>query len=988
VSKRFIESPLFPVDVVNEASVKEKEGGGKPDYWEMVFWWTRKPLIGARSIIAGALLDENTDPRNFLRLVGLDSERASQRVNPRLTLSLREKFSRTKLLDPFAGFGSIPLEAVRLGLGEVVAVELLPTAYVFLKAVLDVPKWATDRDLDGKLVREVEEWGERIVKRLIEDPDIKELYDPDVAVYIGTWEVRCSYCNRYTPLIGNYWLARVKEKAGRYKRLAWMEPVARGDRVEINVVDLNRELGQPEITAKVSENIVEVKTASYRVPEANINARSSLARCLHCNRVMPGEGDQWYVKLALREWNEKIEKYLNGEASLEELKQCLARPRLLAKVKVVERNLEFEPATEEDEERLWKALEKLRAMWGDPDIPIEPIPEYESRNIWVFLYGFNRFFKLFNPRQLLTLVKLVKLIREAGKNIEEEKLREGWSREEAFKYAEAVTTYLAIALCKYADFNSTTTRWNPGWLKFEESLSTRGIAMMWSWTDSAPTAPFTGTWLRSLQNIVEGLSYLASAVSGSSSKVRVLLDDAISLSKLGEERFDLIVTDPPYRDDVPYTELSDFYYDWLKRALIDVEDGVLKPRFYPEAFFECIDEKCTGFTEIRAQWERFAPLEISVNSGRAEFFKKIVGVEAGSDMDFEEKLSKAFKRMAELLKDDGLIVTYYAHMDPSAWTALIEAGWRKAGLKVTSSYVMVTESKHRVIARGKVALDASVVVVWRKELGGVALLHDVERRALEESSRRVEEAIKTRGTTFDINLFLRALSGALSMFTSHSKLVPEVSTSEIVNKAFSIALRGLVEGVHKYADLGRLLDPYASAYLALKLITRTSRGDAESKKRVEARFRRGRVDKTFASLLGVFGGIKVDSLIASRVLAKSEEGLVLLEPEPEKLEEPAMRRALEALLNEKGLDPSKPETFRTSIDVLHYLELKALQLSSEQFRRLYGDLEKNPKMSPRASEAVDLAKALYLVLPESDPEKICCKRILSHLGLIQLGGLR
>ena len=77
----------------------------------------------------------------------------------------------------------------------------------------------------------------------------------------------------------------------------------------------------------------------------------------------------------------------------------------------------------------------------------------------------------------------MRLIREVGRRVEEEKLAEGWSKEKAFEYAEAVTTYLSIAMLKYADFNSVCTRWNPGWLKYEETLSTRGIAMMWSWVD-------------------------------------------------------------------------------------------------------------------------------------------------------------------------------------------------------------------------------------------------------------------------------------------------------------------------------------------------------------------------------------------------------------------------------------------------------------------------------------------------------------------------
>jgi putative DNA methylase len=977
----------FPAQRISIESAREKTGGGRPEFWEMVFWWTRKPLISARSVIAAALLDGNVDLLSFYRLIGLDSGKVPHRVNPKVTSDLREKLSRIRLLDPFAGFGSIPLEAIRLGIGEVVAVELLPSAYVFLKAVLEKPKWAVDRKLGKQLVTDVEKWGEWITGRLREDPDIKELYDEEVATYIGTWEVKCPYCSRYTPLIGNYWLARVQSGEGRYERLAWMEPLVIGERVEVKIVDLNKELGLAEISARIRENTIETSKGAYKVPEANIDAGSSLATCLHCNRAMPGKKDNWYVKQTLREWNSRLERYLNGEINLEDLKQSPARPRLLVKVKIVNKDLEFEPATQEDDEKLWKALEKLRAIWGDPDIPVEPLPPYGSRgmggDLKTVIWGLDKWYKHFNPRQLLTLVKLVKLIREAGKKVEEEKLKQGWSREDAYEYAEAVTTYLAMALCKYINYYSLATRWHSGLLIPGESLSVRGIAMMWNWTDSAPYAPFTGTWLRSLQNMDEGLSYLINAVSGSFSCVRVLLDDATSLSKLGDEKFDLIVTDPPYRDDVPYAELSDFYYVWLKRALSDSDGVSLRPRFYPEAFFECLDPGCNGYVEVRSQWEKYAPLEASVNTGRAEFFREIRDVEAGSDSDFVKKLGESFKRMTELLRDDGLIVTYYAHTDPSAWEALIEAGWRRAGLRVSAAHVIATESEQRVTAHGKVALDASVVVVWRRSPGEIARLLDVERGALEESVRAVQEAIKTN-TPRDINLFLRSFTAAMSVFTSYSKLVPEITTTELVNKAFQLALRGLVEGVYKEAGVERPLDPYASVYLVLKLITRSDTGEGSESRR-RAGFRRARIDRSFASLLGVFSNIDVGNLLQLKILAKEREDLELLEPEPVETTESGIRRSLEELLREKNIDVDKPEALRTSVDLLHYLELQALRLTSEQFKKLYEELETR---NPRVGEAVQLARVLYRVLPESDPEKVCSRRILQHLGLLVLGGSR
>jgi putative DNA methylase len=207
MEKRFIESVHFPFSVISEASAVEK-GPGRPPHWEMVFWWTRKPLISARAIIAGCLLPEKTSVGEFLYGIGI--RRKGKRADGRIVfdgaphrVKPRYRFEGVRLLDPFAGFGSIPLEGLRLGL-DVSAVELLPVAYVFLKAVLEYPAKYGER-----LVRDVERWGRWVTERLKEDPMIRELYEDNVAVYIGSWEVKCPHCGRWTPLVGNWWLARV-----------------------------------------------------------------------------------------------------------------------------------------------------------------------------------------------------------------------------------------------------------------------------------------------------------------------------------------------------------------------------------------------------------------------------------------------------------------------------------------------------------------------------------------------------------------------------------------------------------------------------------------------------------------------------------------------------------------------------------------------------------------------------------------------------------
>jgi putative DNA methylase len=799
----------IPIDAINEYSAVEK-GPGRPPHWEMVFWWTRKPLAGARAVVAASLLpaDAYQTPEQFLNdlFPCRHSRKTVHACNP--ASRLVEKIRGKKVLDPFAGFGSIPLEAARLG-AEAVAVELLPTAYVFLKAVLEFPRRVKPQD--------VEKWGRWVVERLKEE--IKELYDADV--YIGTWEVKCPVCSRHMPLVGNWWLARVRGKEG-YERLAWME--WRDGRIEIR--DLNEECRKEgggscdELKAEVSTRgeeggSVVWRGRRYAVPLKNIDARREAAQCLYCraeinHRVVNGklvkgkksEGD-WYVKWALRQWNANYERYLKGEITLEELKNSPARPTLLAKVRIENGDLKFQPATPQDVEKLWKAAEELRKMWGDPDIPIETVTPYGSRYLFPILYGFDKWFKLFNPRQLLVLVKLVKLIREAGRLAEEEKLREGASGEEAKKYAEAVTTYLGITLVNFVDFNSLATYWETVWAGNKRTMAFRGIAMTWNWIDLWPFANTTGSLQKSLTNILESLTYLHNLLQSTSGSVDVVLDDATELSRLEGERFDVVVTDPPYADDVPYAELSDFYYVWLKRALSGVEGGELRPRFLPEAFFDEFG------LEIPTQWQRFAPREVSENEGRWEHF--------GMRVTFADLLSRAFSNVVRFLKEDGLLVVYYVAKKPESWEALVDALWRRGGMTLVAAYPVETEAEESVVARGKASVLGGYVSAWRRRAGERPLELDAAwEAAVAEVARRVEGRMKMlrgkNGATAWVYYYMAALEYLTAHFPVRMGGV-ELDSGGLLRAAVSLAFDALM----KAAGV-RLGDRAAYAYLALRIL--------------------------------------------------------------------------------------------------------------------------------------------------------------------------
>ena len=996
---RFIETPDFPVKEVSEQSAKEKQGGGRPPHWEMVFWWTRKPLASARAIIAGALLPAGIDRREFIRAMRLN-ENVAHRHNPAIPEEWRKYFEGKTLLDPFAGFGSIPLEALRLGLSAT-AVELLPTAYVFLKAVLEYPFKYGGRmkEVSSEEVRElrlptkgrrvpellydVAKWGKWVTGRLREDPDIKELYEDDAAVYIGTWEIKCPHCGRWTPLVGNWWLARVKDSRGQYKRLAWMEPYVKGDKVKIRVRDLNKELGGILSETKVDtrKGTVEIRGKKYRVPDPNISPRSEHATCLACGsgidlidlktgrhytnrKSVPKEKRSslmWFVKHA-------ISDFLGGR------NKNLARMRILVKVMVDAngKDLEFKPASPEDRELLIKAANKIKELGDDPDIPREKISPYSNRYIFPILYGMTEWYKLSNPRQLLTLVKLVKLIREAGKEVEEEKIKEGWSKEEAFKYAEAVTTYLAIALIDFSRFNSVTTVWDAtAWQKVKHVFSFRGIAINWNWCDNNPFSLLLGSYRSSLGNTIKSLYYLLTAVKGDpvhllgndvhtyrGNLIEVTLGDASRVPI--SEKFALIVTDPPYYDDVPYTELSDFYYVWLKRALSDVNNGKLVPRFLKEAFFKEIRGR---YIEIPTQWEEFAQREVSLNVGR-------LGPNATKEdaiRHFQNLLNSSFLSMSSLLVDDGLLVTYYAHTSPEAWKALLKAGWEVAKMRVTNAFPLVTESAQRVTARGKLSLDTSIVVVWRKGSSGKINASELYERMIESSANRATEMLD-RGV-IGADLLVSSLAAALSTATQFEEIIDigKLDTYVLVDKyVYPATMLGIVRGVSKKSGLkDGVSSPESMFYLIVKVLLRG--------------LKRKKLSSNDARIIALGTSVDLRKLIdRSKILSREKSELSLLDPTSSE------RGELERFLLKRGLEPNNP-VVRNSVDALHLLEYYSVAYSGKEFKDKLEELRTD---HPReVQEAISMAKILASVLPTTDPEGELASRVVGRVrqGVLPVG---
>ncbi|TDA25071.1 MAG: hypothetical protein DSN99_09035, partial [Archaeoglobi archaeon] len=282
---------------------------------------------------------------------------------------------------------------------------------------------------------------------------------------------------------------------------------------------------------------------------------------------------------------------------------------------------------------------------------------------------------------------------------------------------------------------------------------------------------------------------------------------------LGDEKFDVIVTDPPYRDDVPYAELSDFYYVWLKRTLSDADEK-LKPRFLPEAFFRKIGAK---YVEIETQWQEFAKREVSYNEGRFS------GSGENALENYRNLMAEALKRMKEHLAEDGIITLYFAHTSFEAWAELLEA-LNRAGLKLVWASRFTTESAQRLTARGKMTLDTSLLIACRPREGDAEIpiekLKEDAREKAEKVARHLISKYRDR-KEHGRDILLGTMVAAISAATEYSRVRTPggpIGMEELLEKhIYPLVGKVLSEVYAREFQAEELRDPYALFYLLAKV---------------------------------------------------------------------------------------------------------------------------------------------------------------------------
>ena len=776
--KKLIEVAL-PLDAINKASAREKSiRHGHPSTLHL--WWARRPLAAARAVIFAQMVDDPSawpelfpteaeqekERQRLFRLIEelvrwenttneelLEQAREEIRVSWRRTCADNQDHPRAAELfdperlpafhDPFAGGGSLPLEAQRLGL-EAHASDLNPVAVLINKAMIEIPpkfagmppvnpEWrakAKDNPLEAQrqwrgaqgLAEDVRYYGKWM--RDEAEKRIGHLY-PKIEVTAEMAKERPDlqpYVGRKLTVIAWLWARTVKSPNPAFRDVD--VPLA-------TTFMLSTKKGKEAYIEPVVEDggyRFSVKVGAPAKDEAKTGTSAGKRRAFLC--LMSGIAVPY--------------DYIRSEA-----KAGRMGARLMAVVAEGHRGRVYLSPSAAHEE----AAKRAKPEWR-PDCQIPK----KHRNFQGPAYGLDNIGDLFTSRQLVTLTTLSDSLQDIREQMAED------SECPLADYGSAVSTYLAFAQSKAADRNSSLCRWEMRG-KLVGTFGRQALPMVWDFAETNPLSGTGGDIFGAAKSVCE---VLEKQCQGQVRRGHGRQEDSTH-NKSSRDK--VVSTDPPYYDNVAYADLSDFFYVWLRRSLRLTFPRLLATLAVPKA------------EELVAARHRHSTKE------KAEAF-------------FLTGMTAAMQRLNEQAHAGFPVTIYYAfkQSERKGDTGITSTGWETfldavihSGFAITGTWPMRTELSNRMIGKDANALASSIVLVCRKRLKDAPLA--TRRQFINTIKSELPAALVhlQSGSIAPVDLAQAAIGPGMAVYTRYARVIDASGNPVTVREALALINQTLDE---------------------------------------------------------------------------------------------------------------------------------------------------------------------------------------------------
>lgn len=768
--KKLIEVAI-PLDAINlESAIDKKLSSGHPT--TLHYWWAPRPLPACRAVVFASLVDDpSSHPEKFpteedqarerSRLFRLMEQliRWENRNNSSVQEAARREIAASTgadapiLYDPFCGRGLIPHEGQRLGL-DVIATDLNPIPVTIAKTLLEiVPTFLHTQPVNpearkGRMVgtsgvaegfaNDIDFYAGRVLERIrptvepfyptyhvskelvAQRKDLALVQGMDLMVMGWLWarSVKCSNpaCGYSIPLVGSFWLSQ------KEKRKYWIEP----------------EVERP--SGKIHFRICSGNGSAP--PPTKLPDTGGTFKCLACSET----SDDNYVEEQGKAG--KIGKMLMA---------CIADGgRKVGRV--------YLPTTPEQERIALSANPSWR-----PDLEM---PDY-SQAMPTVKHGVKTWGDMFTDRQILTLDALAGGIRDLHDEVLRDAIAIGMTNDGkgidaggtgAKAYAEGIMTFMTLVLGKQINRTCAFNFWDTTREGIQQPFAQQGIQKSWDFIESNLFCDSSGSWIKATDYPVKVIKELY----GNIRPGRVRQQQVAEARKLG--KLVMVITDPPYYDNMGYADLSDFFYIWERRALKDV---------FPLTFGTLQTPK---LEELAAMPQRFEGVDRKAKKKAAEAF-------------FIKGFQEAFLELAAIQRPDYPLVLFYAYKQKETKkgeTTEVSTGWEtmlrglvESGLQVTATWPMLSESTD-TIKKGKSSLSTSIVLACRPR---AADAHTGTRRELLNRLREElpkEIRLLQANNIAPVDLAQASLGTGMAVFSSFAKVVEPDGTTMTVRNGLAI----------------------------------------------------------------------------------------------------------------------------------------------------------------------------------------------------------